>query len=404
MTDKEMLFENTSGESYLEVLQDIHSISSDLESLYKQYTNRLKNLSEELAAEKSKHRLYQFEISDNHETIQTLSEQINHLQEDRQKRIETIYLLNKQLSQTKTQVQLKENSPKTEESSVTRPQIGQLSDRPPTQPPEIMIIYESNYQEKLLLIEQFKRDFISFLLDSKKFLLRSQTVYTDIEAYGQLISNEMKEVNLYKQEFIKKQKGGRWIIKMWNFLWGKSEENINPEVLKKLEVIESHLQSYSNKFKEVSESMKEKEERDKKTELYLEKMSSLHAELKKIEEYYEEELEALKTKLNEYKQKEVELQKEVSLLNKNLTEKQEPTTSEREEELEKELEILRKKLQSQSNKKNNMFQQMKNTANLENKKSQTEQMSNPEYEKYASVPMPNESKKTIFDPRRYNRS
>jgi chromosome segregation ATPase len=219
-----------------------------------------------------------------------------------------------------------------------------------------------------------------------------------------LIEKEIKEVNIYKKELTKNKKGGRWLIKMWNFLWGKNEENQNPEVLKKLEVIENHLQSYSNKFNEVSESLKEKDERDKMTESYLEKMSNLHAELKKIEEYYEEELDALKTKLNKYKQKEVELQKEVSLLNKNLTEKQVPLTSERENELEKELETLRKQLQSQSNKKNNMYQQMKNQASKENKKSQTEQMSNPEYEKYGSVPMPNESKKTMFDPRRYNRS
>ncbi|MCP3739181.1 hypothetical protein [Rossellomorea sp. BNER] len=407
MTGKEILSKNnpdTSEESYLEVLQDIHSISTELESLYKQYTIGLKSLSEELSEEKSKHRLYQLEISDNHETIQTLSDQIDHLQKDRQKRIEVIYLLNKKLSQAQSQDQLKEITPNTEVFSVSEPQIEQISNSSPTQPPEIMIVYESNHQEKLLLIEQFKKDFISFLLDSKKFLLRSKSVHTDIEVYGRLIEKEIKEVNIYKKELMKNKKGGRWLIKMWNFLWGKNEENQNPEVLKKLEVIENHLQSYSNKFNEVSESMKEKDERDKKTESYLEKMSNLHAELKKIEEYYEEELDALKAKLNKYKQKEVELQKEVSLLNKNLTEKQVPLTSEREKELEKELETLRKQLQSQSNKKNNMYQQMKNQASTENKKSQTEQMSNPEYEKYGSVPMPNESKKTMFDPRRYNRS
>jgi chromosome segregation ATPase len=271
--------------------------------------------------------------------------------------------------------------------------------------PEIVIFYENNHQERLLLFEQYKKEFLSFLLEFQTFLLHSGSVYWDMEAYCRLTEKQIDEIKMYRSKLLQKQKEERWLNKVWNFLWGKSEEERNPEIWKKLDAIEEHLYFFSNKFKEVSESMKDTEERNKETQRYLEKMSTLHTELEKIEEYYEEELNALKTRITEYKQKEADLEKEVSLLNKHLSEKQEQDQEKREieEQLESEIENLRKQIQLQSNKKNQLLEKMKEQSNTEKRKNQPENIVNPEYEKYGTMPMATESKKTMFDPNRYSR-
>jgi chromosome segregation ATPase len=123
--------------------------------------------------------------------------------------------------------------------------------------------------------------------------------------------------------------------------------------------------------------------------------------LKKIEGYYEEEIQALKTQLDEYKQKESELESQLSMLNKTYKDNSK-TPSVRESELEEELKKLRSEIQAQSNKKNDLFKRMKQPSTPPKPKTI---QSNPEFDQFGTgtIPLAAESKKTMFNPNNYLR-
>ncbi|QHE61364.1 hypothetical protein FHE72_10225 [Rossellomorea vietnamensis] len=80
------------------VMHDIHLLSEELESLYHHYSTRIKNVSEELSRERSKQKVYQLEIAENHHTIQMLTEQIEYLLQE----VEVRHELYIQLQQNET--------------------------------------------------------------------------------------------------------------------------------------------------------------------------------------------------------------------------------------------------------------------------------------------------------------
>ena len=182
---------------------------------------------------------------------------------------------------------------------------------------------------------------------------------------------------------------------MWKLLWGKEEENNHGELLKKLDLIEEQLNLYSSKFNEVKQSLNLVNKREENTQNFLQKMSDLHAELRKTEEHHEEKLNALKAQVEKFKQREADFERQITLLDEK-NKANENERNQRELKLEKELVKLREDLKSQSNKKNELYNKMKH------QKKQAPQM-NSQFDEYGNIPMSSESKRTMFNPNKYIR-
>jgi chromosome segregation ATPase len=399
-------------DQYHDVLNDFHQISDEIQSLYHNYSKRIKNASEEMSKQKSKHQLYELEITENHNTIELLTAQIEHLLHDRFTGRQMITQLKHELNQDRKDNKdqnknegIPDNNAKTE-SGECYPDTSiefESGDIPsanilPTPIPEIRIIYESTVDEKKNMVDHVTKRLMTLIVQSNEHLIILNSGRPDLKFYIKAINNELDLIRLYKKHAIKKE---RWYMKVWKFLWGKHEEDYSPEILKKLEEIERQLTDYADKFKEVNEMLKMGTEHEETTRSYLGKMNSLHTELKKIEEYYEEEIQALKTQLDEYKQKESELESQLSMLNKTYKDNSK-TPSVRESELEEELKKLRSEIQAQSNKKNDLFKRMKQPSTPPKPKTI---QSNPEFDQFGTgtIPLAAESKKTMFNPNNYLR-
>ncbi|BCB03437.1 hypothetical protein [Bacillus sp. KH172YL63] len=393
--------EHAQGAGPHEILHDIHSISNELESLYHHYSRRIKNVSEELSRERSKQRIYQLEIAENHQTIQTLTEQIEFLLSEMEVKQE-LYL---QLQKEQRDKSLLEEVHK-RDAAFTKVEQGKLHDPPddspdgmmdsvlPTSIPEIRVIYESTHNEYKSYVEKVKNDVITALIDANRAFVTSLGQDMKIDAdYGSFFSL-LEWIGELRKHYEKKPE--RWYTDMWNFLWGKETENNHPEIIKKLDLIEDQLVSYSNKINEVKATLEKDSEKDEKTQEYLQKMNALHEELKKIEGYYEEELDALKNQLEDMKQRETALEKQVNLLNE-VNDNRQKEKNVRELEMEKELNALRENLQTQSNKKSDLYKKMKQRST--DKAPQVNQ----QFEEYGNIPMDSESKRTMFNPNKYIR-
>ncbi|MEG9296737.1 hypothetical protein V6B33_09740 [Mangrovibacillus sp. Mu-81] len=400
--------ESIQEDQYHDVLNDFHQISDEIQSLYHNYSKRIKSASEELSKQKSKHHLYEMEISENHNTIEVLTAQIEHLLHDRVTSRQMITQFRTELNNDNKEHHgiegILDNESKTvpEECFPEEPVEYDPGDFPsvnilPTSIPDIRIIYESTLDEKKKLLEQMTKRLLTLIIQSHEHLAISNSEL-DLTPYIKAINNELELIRLYKKYSVKKE---RWYMKVWKFLWGKQEEDNNPEVLKKLEEIERHLTDYADKFKEVNEMLKLGSEQDETTRSYLGKMNSLHTELKKIEGYYEEEIETLKTQLDEYKQRESELESKLSILDEKYKDKSK-TPSVRESQLEEELKKLRSEIQAQSNKKNDLYKKIKHPSTPSKPKVA---QNNPEFDQFGSgsIPFAAESKKTMFNPNNYLR-
>jgi chromosome segregation ATPase len=400
--------QSMSEDQYHDVLNDFHQISDEIQSLYHNYSKRIKSASEELSKQKSKHNLYELEISENYNTIELLTAQIEHLLHDRVTSRQMIAQLRNLNHDSKEQTEIKgmrniipvietEEFYPDEHAEYDPGDFSSVNNLPPSIP-EIRIIYESALDEKKNLMKLVTRRLLALIIQSHGCLAFSTSGLQDLTPYIKAINNELELIRLHKQYSVKKE---RWYQKVWKFLWGKQEGDNNPEILKKLEEIERHLTDYADKFKEVNELLKLDSEQEETTRSYLGKMNSLHTELKKIEEYYEEEIETLKTQLDEYKQRESELESKLSILDETYKDKSK-APSVRESQLEEELKKLRSEIQAQSNKKNDLYKKMKQPSTPAKPKAP---QNNPEFDQFGSgsIPYAAESKKTMFNPNNYLR-
>ncbi|MCA1059085.1 hypothetical protein LCL96_09065 [Rossellomorea aquimaris] len=381
------------------VLKDIHLISEELESLYNHYSNRIRRVSEELSRERSKHKVYQLEIAENHHTIQLLTEQIEYLLQNLKVKHELNIQLQNELKIESLQDDLKEISLATAtrydiDEGNSQGDSWEVSDHTfPSPIPEIRVIYESIENHKKTLLEKIKNDAISLLVEANRCFFPKGNMSIEVEEYSNTFSTQLEWLRKQRKQYTV-GKNERWYSKMWKFLWGK-EENNHPEILKKLDLIEEQLVSYSSKFNEVKETLNMDNTREEITQNFLQKTSDLHAELKKIEEHYEEELHALKSQIEDFKQRESHFERQMDLFDEQNKAKQ-SEKNQREIELEQELVKLRQDLKSQSNKKNDLYNKMKQ------QKKQTPQV-NTQFEEYGNIPMSSESKRTIFNPNKYIR-
>lgn len=386
-----------------EVLNDIHLISEELESLYNHYSRRIKSVSEELSRERGKHRVYQSEIAENHHTIQMLTAQIEYLLQDIERKHQLYIHLQNEVKEESFRDHVSEelNSDITEaEPSVEDiPEENLWEDSDyllPTAIPEIRVIYESTHSQNKSLLENVKNEAISLLIEANDYFVSESSKSIEVEIYSDYFQSHLEWIRKQRTQYIVGKKE-RWYTIMWKFLWGQ-EENNHPEILKKLGLIEEQLVSYSSKFNEVKESLNQSNSREETTQNYLQKMSQLHDELKKIEEHYEEELHALRNQIEEFKQRESDLERQVTLLNEKYTGNQKES-NQREIELEQELVKLRQDLKTQSNRKNDLYNKMKQQSSV---KKQIPQV-NPQFEEYGNIPMASEAKRTMFNPNKYIR-
>lgn len=382
------------------VMHDLHMISEELESLYHHYSTRIKNVSEELSRERSKHKVYQLEIAENHHTIHMLTEQIEYLLQE----VEARHELNIRLEQNvKTETMtgkargnnqltyqeefIKEINSEDNQWEVTDHLL-------PASIPEIRVIYESIQSDMKIILEQLKNKTITLLIETNEYFLSEKKKSIEVEMYHTAFGIQLEWLRLQRRKYMARNKE-RWYTEMWNFFWGKEEGNNHPEILKKLDLIEEQLLSYSVKFNEVKETLEKNTEREETTQRYIHKMGALQEEIKKIEGLYEDELHSLKNQLEEFKQREKDLERQISLLNKKYSGEQKEK-SQREVELEQELNRLRKDLHFQSNKKNELYNKMKQH------KKQAPQV-NPQFDEYGHIPMASEAKRTMFNPNKYLR-
>ncbi|MGG1630644.1 hypothetical protein [Rossellomorea sp. NRS-1567] len=385
--------ESKDGTGYPEVMNDIHLLSEELESLYNHYSRRMKNVSEELSRERSKHKVYQLEIAENHHTIQMLTEQIDYLLQDIELKHEIYLQLQHELKRGPFQDETELINEATYEPEYLNVSWEDHDFLLPTAIPEIRVIYESTISHKKSKLESVKNDAISLLIEANEYFLSESKRSFEVELYANAFITQLAWIRKQQKQYME-EKNERWYAKMWKFLWGK-EENNHPEIIKKLNLIEEHLESYSGKINEVKESLNKSNEREETTQNYLQKMSALHEELKKIEEHYEEELHALRNQIEEFKQRETDLERQMTLMNEKDSGNQKGK-SHREMELEKELTKLRQDLKSQSNKKNDLYNKMK-------QQSKQAPQGNPQFEEYGNIPMAPEAKRTMFNPNKYIR-
>ncbi|MDX8343968.1 hypothetical protein [Rossellomorea sp. YZS02] len=356
-------------------------------------------MSEELSRERSKHKVYQLEIAENHHTIQMLTEQIDYLLQNLEVKHELYIQLKHELKKETLHDELKEISSgnkirEDNDESMFEGDFSGVSDRTfPSPIPEIRVIYESTHNQKKSLLERIKNDALSLLVDANRCFLPGSKSSIEVEEYSNTFHTQLEWLRKQRKQYTV-GKNERWYSKMWRFLWGK-EENNHPEILKKLDLIEEQLVSYSSKFNEVKESLNMGNTREEITQSFLQKTSDLHDELKKIEEHYEEELHALKSQIEDFKQRESHFERQMALLDEKSKTKQ-SEKNQREIELEQELMKLRQDLKSQSNKKNDLYNKMKQ------QKKQAPQV-NTQFEEYGNIPMSSDSKRTMFNPNKYIR-
>ncbi|CAN7422943.1 hypothetical protein [Rossellomorea sp. LjRoot5] len=377
------------------VMHDIHMISEELESLYQHYSTRIKNVSEELSRERSKHKVYQLEIAENHHTIQMLTEQIEYLLQEVEVRHELYIQLQQNVEkETMTGEEWNNIQEEIKEEITIDDNPGVIDYLHPASIPKIQIIYESLQSDMKIILERIKNKAISLLIETNEYFLSEEKKSIEVEMYHTAFVTQLEWLQIQRRKYMGRNKE-RWFTQMWNFLWGKDEGNNHPEILKKLDQIEEQLLSYSAKFSEVKETLNKSTEREETTQNYIQKMGALHDEIKKIEGLYEDELHSLKNQLEDFKQREKDLERQISLLNEKYS-GEHKGKSQREVELEQELNRLRKDLQSQSNKKNELYNRMKQ------QKKQPPQV-NPQFDEYGHIPMASEAKRTMFNPNKYIR-
>ncbi|MFI8686186.1 hypothetical protein [Rossellomorea sp. NPDC077527] len=396
---KKMNEEGSKSQEFPGVLKDIHLISEELESLYNHYSNRIRKVSEELSSERSKHKVYQLEIAENHHTIQMLTEQIEYLLKNLEVKHELYIQLKNELKKESLQNDLKEISLATttrnaNDEDNSQGDFWEVTEHTfPSPIPEIRVIYESTESHNKSLLKKIKNDALSLLVEANRCFFPESNMSIEVEEYSNTFTTQLEWLRKQRKQYMV-GKNERWYSKMWKFLWGK-EENNHPEILKKLDLIEEQLVLYSSKFNEVKETLNMGNTREEITQNFLQKTSDLHDELKKIEEHYEEELHALKNQIEDFKQRESHLERQMALLDEKNKAKQ-SEKNQREIELEEELVKLRQDLKSQSNKKNDLYNRMKQ------QKNQAPQV-NSQFEEYGNIPMSSESKRTMFNPNKYIR-
>ncbi|XXM71189.1 hypothetical protein ACQ0QQ_15950 [Lysinibacillus sphaericus] len=377
---------------------DFQMISEDIESLYHTYSKRLKIASEEISKERSKRGIYEIEISGNHETIEILMAQVDYLLKERDQTRNRFLEINKWFKQKYEKVPLQFYEAASIEGNEDLKVSESSCSREPAQISEVMIIYENEINEIKLIKEQLKKNMLDIFLNSKLFFKIDTIAGIELTPYIKLIERDLELIDEIRRRSGKKE---RWYMKMWRFLWGKPEEVFHPEIMKKLNKIEEQLVEYAGKFNEVNETLMNNKEKADLEDNYLEKMNKLHGELKKLEEYYEEEMEVLKGKLEEYKRREAELETKLSMMDESQNDSK-INAGKREVELEEELKKLREELKSHSNKKSDLYQKMK--VNAATAKKQPPQR-NSEYEEYGkgNIPIPSDANKIMFDPSKYIR-
>lgn len=395
MTEEE--YNLNHGPDYPDLMNDIHLITEEIESLYNHYSKRIKNVSEELSRERSKHLVYQLEIAESHHTIQLLTEQIEFLLQNIEMKYEFDLKLEQDLMKKPHSDEIELINNKNVQVAYKEESINDNSKDvhlASTPIPEVKVFYESAQGYMKSPLEKIKDEAISLLIETNEYFMSEKKKLFEVEVYNNAFVTQIDWLRMHREQYMRPIKE-RWYTIVWKFLWGKEEENNHPEILKKLNLIEEQLVSNSMKFNEVKETLIRNNESEETTKSYLQKIGVLNDELKKIEEHYEDELHSLKNQLEDYKQREKDLEKEVRLLNEKYTGKQKEKSN-REVEMEKELNKLKKDIQSRSNKKNEIYQNMKQ------QKKQVPHV-NPQFDEYGNIPMASESKRTMFNPNKYIR-
>ncbi len=388
---------NLEPPEYAHYLNDIHALSSEIDSFYTHYAKRIKDLSEALSKEKSKEKLYQIEIAGNHETIQILNNQLQSLQRQlnnnkKEHRIGKINTIKSQENESVLQIGNIDNPDNTKEIVKPIPVS--------TRPVEISVIQYNDLHDEKDLMRHLKNEFITLIIHSHYNPANYKQHFSLIDMYIDFIYREMEMLNYIKEDYLRKKTFKRWMVKMWNFFWGKEQTN-SSEVIKRLENIEKQLLSYANQYEELKKTFEAANEHEDMSSRNLSQMNQLKEELKDIEEYYEGEIQSLKQKLNSYQLKESDLLNEISKLNESMNANNGDGESlAKEIELNRELEKLRKQLKAQSNNNNELYKKLKPQSK---KKLNEDQLLNKEFEEYGHIPLPDQSKRTMFDPNKYNR-
>jgi hypothetical protein len=201
--------ETKDGTGYPEVMNDIHLISEELESLYNHYSRRIKNVSEELSRERSKHRLYQFEIAENHHTIQMLTEQIDYLLQDMELKHEIYLQLQHDIKQGSIPYESElineaTNKPENVDDSISGNSLWEVNDHLlPTAIPEIRVIYESTLSHKRSILEGVKNDVISLLMEANEYFLSESKRSIEVELYANAFAAQLVWIRQQYKQYMK---------------------------------------------------------------------------------------------------------------------------------------------------------------------------------------------------------
>lgn len=256
----------------------------------------------------------------------------------------------------------------------------------PSTPPVEVIMIENKGPEMLKAV---KERLVKLVYETPS----SSVVRIDCGGILMGLETNIKMVELFYQQL--KSHSERWRYTMWHFLSGREHAEMNVEILRRLEEIDEQLREYSAKFTEVKGAIAEQQSINESAQNHLTEVKKIQEEINKIETYYEEEIQSLKQQIDHFKEREGELEREITLLHDQ--QQSAPKQSARELELESEIEALKSRIKQQSNKKNDLYNQMKSQ-----KKAEVPQV-NPEFDEYGNIPLPSDSKKTMFNPQKYFR-
>lgn len=354
------MMERDDGEA-LKALDDIRVISEEVESLFGELTERGPGRMEKARMQ---------EEADGRRIVESLQAQLKEWKTREREQGEVILVLKRKMEQLKEKIH--------------HDRVARVK---PSSPSVEVIMIENKGPHMLKAVKERVMKVVYEAPSRNSFVrIDCDSMLMGLETNKKMVELFYKQMNSYTE---------RWRYTMWNFLSGKEHAEMNAEVLQRLEEIDEQLRAYSSKFMEVKEAIAEQQSRNDSAQNHLTEVKKIQEEINKIESYYEEEIQSLKQQIVHFKEREGELQREITLLHDQ--QKNAPKQSARELELEAEVESLRSKIKQQSNKKNDLYKQMKTQ-----KKEEVPQV-NPEFDEYGNIPLPSDSKRTMFNPQKYFR-
>ena len=354
------MMERDDGEAS-KALDDIRVISEEVESLFGDLAERGQGHMEKARMQ---------EEADGRRVVESLQAQLKEWKTREREQGEVILVLKRKMEQLKEKIHQ-------EQVTGVKPS-----------PPSVEVIMIENKGPQML--KEVKERVLKFVYEAPA---RNSIVRIDCDAMLMGLETNKRMVELFNKQLNSYTE--RWRYVMWNFISGREHAEMNAEILKRLEEIDEQLREYSSKFIEVKGVIAEQQSRNDSAQNHLTEVKKIQEEINNIETYYEEEIQSLKQQLDHFKEREGELEREITLLHDQ--KQKAPKQSARELELESEVEALKSRIKQQSNKKSDLYNQMKSQ-----KKAEVPQV-NPEFDEYGNIPLPSDSKRTMFNPQKYFR-